>query len=224
MKNKTALVTGASRGIGAQIATRFRHEGAMVLTPSREELDLSSNQSIDKYLSELDESVDIIVNNAGIQKIGSIESLSSQDFHEILQVNLVAPFKLISFLSQKMKNKKYGRIVNISSIWGTVAKEGRVIYSASKAGLDGLTRSLALELAPYNILVNAVAPGYVMTDMTTRNNTEEELIKIKSIIPLKRFVQSGEIAEYVSFFCSQKNTYVTGQTIIVDGGFTTGYA
>lgn len=224
MKNKTALVTGASRGIGAEIAARFRDEGAMVLTPSREELDLSSNQSIDKYLSELDESVDIIVNNAGIQKIGSIESLSSQDFHKILQINLVAPFRLISFLAQKMKSKKYGRIVNISSILGTMAKENRIIYSASKAGLDGLTRSLALELAPYNILVNAVAPGYVMTDMTTRNNTEEELMKIKSIIPLKRFVQPDEIAEYVSFFCSEKNTYVTGQTIIVDGGFTTGYA
>lgn len=219
MKDKTALVTGTSRGIGAQIASRFRHEGANVLTPSRKELDLSSNESIDKYLSELNESVDIIVNNAGMQKIGSTESLSAQDFHEILQVNLVAPFRLISFLTQKMKGKKYGRIVNISSIWGTVAKEGRAIYSASKAGLDGLTRSLALELAPYNILVNGVALGYVMTDMTTRNNTEEELMKIKNLIPLKRLAQPNEIVEYVTFLCSEKNSYVTGQIIAIDGGY-----
>ena len=118
-----------------------------------------------------------------------------------------------------MKERKYGRILNISSIWSIVSKEKRSIYSASKSGLDGLTRTLALELAPFNILVNSVAPGYVNTGMIQQYNSKKELEKIKEIIPLNRFAEPDEIAELIKFLSSEKNSYITGQIIPIDGGY-----
>ena len=118
-----------------------------------------------------------------------------------------------------MKERKYGRILNISSIWSIVSKEKRSIYSASKSGLDGLTRTLALELSPFNILVNSIAPGYVNTDMINQYNSKKELKKIKEVIPLKRFAEPDEIGELVKFLSSEKNSYITGQIIPIDGGY-----
>ena len=182
-------------------------------------MDLTSNESIDNYLSKLNEQIDIIINNAGILQVGPCTELSTNDFQNILQVNLIAPFRIISSLATGMKHRKFGRIVNISSIWGTISKEGRSIYSASKAGLDGLTKSLAIELAPYNILVNAVAPGYVNTSLISQNNTKEELKNIKKTIPLKRFAEPSDIAELVRFLCSERNSYITGHILPIDGGY-----
>jgi len=163
MKKKTALVTGASRGIGKSIKESLLNEQIEVFSPSRNELDLSSSESIDNFLTNLSTPVDILVNNAGILKVGRYNELSSDDFQEILQINVVAPFKLISGIVESMKRKKFGRIINISSIWGQKSREGRSIYSSSKAALDALTKSLALEFASYNVLINSVAPGYVDT-------------------------------------------------------------
>lgn len=219
MKKRIALVTGASRGIGNAIAVTLKKEYAKVLTPTRIEMDLTSNTSIDNYLSKLNDQIDIIVNNAGILQVGSCTELSAEDFQNILQVNLIAPFRIISTLAVGMKHRKFGRIVNISSIWGTISREGRSIYSASKAGLDGLTRSQAIELAPYNILVNAVAPGYVNTSLISQNNTKEELENIKKTIPMKRFAEPAEIAELVRFLCSEQNSYITGHILPIDGGY-----
>jgi 3-oxoacyl-[acyl-carrier protein] reductase len=219
MHKRIALVTGASRGIGNAIAVTLKKECAKVLTPTRMEMDLTSNESIDNYLSKLNEQIDIIVNNAGILQIGPCSELSANDFQNILQVNLVAPFRIISTLAIGMKHRKFGRIVNISSIWGTISKEGRSIYSASKAGLDGLTKSLAIELAPHNILVNAVAPGYVNTSLISQNNTKEELENIKKTIPMKRFAEPDEVAELVRFLCSEQNSYITGHILPIDGGY-----
>lgn len=216
---RTALITGASRGIGAAIAARLQNEGVRVLSPSSKVLDLASTSSIDTYLSQLTDPIDILVNNAGINRLGSIDEISGKDFEKVIQVNLLGHFRLTQGLVKGMKARRYGRIVNISSIWSFVTRERRVAYSAAKAGLNGLTRALALELAPYHVMVNAVAPGYINTELTKKNNTPEALEKIAEEIPLGRLGEPSEIAECVAFLCSPKNSYMTGQVIVLDGGY-----
>lgn len=218
-EGRTALITGASRGIGAAIAARLQADGLRILTPSSEALDLSSTVSIDTYLSQLTDPIDILVNNAGINRLGSIDEISGKDFEEVIQINLLGHFQLTQGLVKGMKARRYGRIVNISSIWSLVSRERRVTYSAAKAGLNGLTRALALELAPYHILVNAVAPGYINTELTKKNNPPEALERIAGEIPLGRLGEPSEIAECVAFLCSPKNSYMTGQVIVLDGGY-----
>ena len=218
MTEKTALITGSTGGIGKYLVSSLK-EDVTVVSPTRKELDLSSNSSINNYISSLDIPIDIIVNCAGIHKAGNCEDLTEYDFQNVLQINLIAPFQIISGLAKGMKERKYGRILNISSIWSVIAKEKRSIYSASKSGLDGLTRTLALELAPFNILVNSIAPGYVDTKMIQLYNSEKELEKIKKIIPLGRFAKPSEIGDLVKFLCSEKNSYITGQVIPIDGGY-----
>ena len=220
MIKRTALLTGSTGGIGRSLIS-FLEEDVNVISPTRKELDLSSNSSIDDYISSLDVPIDVIVNCAGIHKAGNCEDLTTNDFKNILQINLIAPFQIISRLVKGMKERKYGRIVNISSIWSLVSKEKRSIYSASKSGLDGLTRSLSLEFAPFNILVNSIAPGYVDTKMIELYNSEKELEKIKKIIPLGRFAKPSELGDLVKFLSSEKNSYITGQIIPIDGGYLT---
>ena len=219
MKSKTALITGTSRGIGKSIKEVLSNDGIEIISPSRNELDLSSSESIDRFLSNLSTDIDIIINNAGILKVGEPGDFSTDDLNETLQVNVIAPFKIISGIIEKMKIQNFGRIVNISSIWGQKSKKGRTLYSSSKAALDALTRSFAIEFAPYNILINSVAPGYIETDMLKQYNTEEELSIIRNTIPMKRFGKKIEIAELVKFLCSEKNSYITGQILTIDGGF-----
>jgi 3-oxoacyl-[acyl-carrier protein] reductase len=216
---RTALVTGASRGIGAAIVEKLTFADCKVLTPSRAELDLASNQSVESYLSSLNQPVDILINDAGINRIAMLENIQRQDVTDTLQINLLAPFRLIQFLAPQMKMRQYGRIVNISSLWSIVSKAGRTSYTISKTAMNGMTRSLAVELAPFNILINAVAPGYVMTDLTRQNNSPTEIEKISQSIPVQRLAEPQEIASVVAFLCSEQNTYLTGQTIVVDGGY-----
>ena len=217
---RIALVTGASRGIGAAIANTLTTLDYKVLTPSRAELNLASDQSMESYLANLDQPVDILINDAGINRIAMLENIQSEDLIDTLQINLLAPFRLIQFLAPQMKARNYGRIVNISSLWGVVSRAGRTSYSMSKTALNGMTRSLAVELAPFNVLVNAVAPGYVMTDLTRQNNSPDEVEKISHSIPIQRLAEPEEIASVVAFLSSEQNTYLTGQTIVVDGGYT----
>ena len=219
MKRKTALVTGSSRGIGESIKESLSKDGINIINPSRDILDLSSPKSIDEFLSQLTTHIDIVINNAGILKVGQHDEISTEDFHEVFQVNVVAPFKIISGVIEDMKQQKFGRIVNISSIWGQKSREGRALYSSSKAALDALTRSLAIEFASYNILINSVAPGYIETDMLKQYNTEKELSTIRDKIPMKRFGKKIEIAELVKFLCSENNSYITGQILTIDGGY-----
>lgn len=220
MKKQTALVTGASRGIGAAIAQKMRNEDIYVLTPNRQQLDLSSNESIDAFLSSLDVPIDILINNAGINTISRTIEVTDQNIENTLQLNLVAPLRLSRGIIPQMIQRRFGRIVNVSSIWSVVSKPGRVTYAASKAGLNSLTQTLALELAPYNILVNAVAPGYTNTELTKMNNTADQIEEIKKLIPLGRLAEPEDIAEVVYFLCSQANRYITGQVILADGGFS----
>lgn len=220
MSKKTALITGASRGIGLAVANRLSKDGIKVIRPTRSELDLLSNPSIDAYCDSMKEDIDILINNAGINLLSALSELSDGNIADTLQVNLVSPLRLTRRFAPSMMDRGFGRIVNVSSIWSVISKYARVSYSISKSGMNGMTRALAVEMAPYNVLVNAVAPGYVNTELTKQNNTEEQLEAIRNTIPARRLAEPDEIAEVVAFLCSERNTYITGQVIIVDGGFT----
>ena len=219
MKGRVALITGASRGIGAATAELFKKAGAKVLMPSRSELDLSDNSSIERYISSVKDSIDILVNNAGINFLAGLEELDQEVLGQTLQINLVAPLILTQLVAKKMKANRYGRVVNISSIWSVVAKERRLAYAASKSAMNGVTRTLAIELGEHGILVNAIAPGYVNTELTSQNNSPEQIQLISNNIPLHRLAEPEEIAEMAAFLCSEKNSYMTGQVLVVDGGY-----
>ena len=216
---RNILVTGTSKGIGKAIKNELVCNGYNCIAPTREELDITDQESIKKFFATCDLQIDGLVNNAGINILGDIESICDSEINEMLNTNLVAPLKLIQHVTSGMKLNKYGKIVNISSIWGVRSKEYRTLYSSTKFGINGLTKSLARELGPYNILINSVAPGYVNTEMTQTNVPLDEQEKIKESIPLKRFAQPDEIAKLVVFLISDNNSYITGQIIIADGGF-----
>jgi NAD(P)-dependent dehydrogenase (short-subunit alcohol dehydrogenase family) len=220
MKGKTVLLTGGSRGIGRAIAEKVAKEGARVLAPSRSELDLADDASITRYFETLELPVDVLVNDAGVSEPGLLAEVAEEAFMHTLHVNLVSPVRLAREVAPGMIARGYGRIVNISSMWAVVARDGRVTYAASKAGLVGATRALAVELGPQGILVNAVAPGYVATQMTLANNSSDVLAEIAQRIPLRRLAEPAEVAELVAFLGSEYNSYITGQVIICDGGFT----
>lgn len=220
MIGRTALITGAAKGIGLAIADLFRDRGARVLAPTRMEMDLLSNESIDRYCANLDLPIDILVNNAGINPLSSAEEFSDADLQATLQVNLVAPMRLVRSLSPKMAQRGYGRIINISSIWSSVSKARRFVYSSTKSGVNGMTRALSVELAANGVLVNAVAPGYVNTELTRQNNSVDDIARISTTIPVGRLAEPHEIAEVVAFLSSERNSYISGQTLFVDGGFT----
>lgn len=220
MSKRKVLITGGSRGIGKAIADKFFLEGYEVIIPSRKELNLLDNQSIENYIEKNKNlTIDVIINNAGINPLGFIEDITDKDFDETIQINLKAPYKIIQGFVSKMKEQKYGKIINISSIWGVVSKEKRTIYSATKNGIHGITNSLAVELGKDNILVNSVCPGYTNTELTKQNVSEEESKNMFNQIPLGRFAEPTEIAELVYFLSSEKNSYITGQKMIIDGGF-----
>jgi 3-oxoacyl-[acyl-carrier protein] reductase len=217
---RCALVTGGSRGIGLAIANRLKADGIDVITPARRDMDLLSDASIDAYLRSLTRPVDILINNAGVNIIAPLADITDAYIRETMQINLLAPLRLARALAPGMAERRYGRIVNVSSIWAAVTKPGRLTYATAKAGLQGMTRTLAVEVAPYNVLVNAIAPGFVNTEMTSRNNTREQIEAIEKGIPAGRLAEPEEIAEVAAFLASERNSYITGQTIMVDGGFT----
>ena len=217
---RTALVTGGSRGIGEASVRRFREEGIRVIAPTRQELDLASHESVRDYLRKNNTSeVDILVNNAAENIVHCIPDISLEDWQRILTVNLTSAFLLIQAMAAHMTKKKWGRIVNVSSCYSFLSREGRAAYSASKGGLDSLTRTAALEYGPHNILVNSVCPGFALTDLTRRNNTQAQMAALAEQTALKRLAEPREIVEVIHFLCSERNTYITGQAIIIDGGF-----
>jgi len=219
MNKKNVLVTGATGGIGGAIVSRFGAvKGYELHTPTRSQLNMASQTSIENFFDDFS-GFDIVVNNAGVNEPQSIEEIGNEQIEVSLKINLIAPLLIIQRCVPYMKRQGFGRIVNVSSIWGVRSKEKRTLYSATKFGLNGITKSLARELGPYNILVNSICPGYVNTALTRKNVTPEEQEKIKREIPLRRFAEPEEIAESIAFLVSEGNAYMTGQTLIVDGGF-----
>lgn len=216
---KIILLTGSSRGIGKEIKKRLEKE-YKVIAPSRKELDLLDDSSISDYVKKIKkEKINIIINNAGINHPQWIDEMSDENIKETIQINLVAPIKIVRGLVGNMKKDQWGRIVNISSIFGVVARGKQVLYTGTKHGINGVTKSLALELAQHNVLVNSVCPGFTDTDLI-RINPPEKIAAIEKDIPLGRLAKPKEIAELVYFLISDNNSYITGESIVIDGGFS----
>ena len=241
-ENKIVLVTGAGRGIGASIAKRFASEGAEVIVnysgndeaaqKTVDEITATGGQA-QKYKCSVNDSesvkvmideiikkfgrIDILVNNAGITKDGLMLRMTDEDFDRVIDVNLKGTFNCTKYVSKYMLKQKSGKIINISSVVGLSGNAGQVNYSASKAGIIGITKSAAKELSSRGITVNAVAPGYVDTDMTKvlSDNIRNEILKN---IPLQRMGNVEDISNCVAFLASEDASYITGQVLSVDGG------
>ena len=235
-RGKTALVTGGTRGIGKQVTDDLVHLGAKVYVTGTSlkaplnlssgvvrylNVDFSNRAETKRFLEAVAaiDRIDICINNAGINRINPIDETLIKDWDDISAVNLDAPFLITRTVSKIMKNNRYGRIINVSSIFGSISRAKRVLYSMSKFGLRGLTVSSAIDLAPYNILVNAVSPGFVMTELTKRILGPIEMERMAKEVPMGRFAQPEEISRTILFLASDLNTYITGQNIIIDGGF-----
>jgi 3-oxoacyl-[acyl-carrier protein] reductase len=242
LRNKIALVTGSSRGIGSATAIALAEEGAKVVVNYEKnkekaqdvvsqilnlggeaislKADVSKSSDVENMRNQILEQmgpVSILVNNAGIHQHLKSWELSSEDWSRVLGVNLTSVFNCSKAFTPHMIQEKWGKIVNISSIIAYIGTDHEVHYAASKGGVVSATKSLALELAPYNIRVNAVSPGYIETDMTKFSNEEEKKFHLEKI-PLKRLGDPREIADCVVFLCSDKSSYITGQVIQVNGG------
>lgn len=242
LKGKCAVITGASRGIGKCIATKFAKEGANVVINYRnnEEEALKVKQELEDLgsqvlvvkadVSELEQAenlikeakkefgrVDILVNNAGITKDNLIIRMKEEDFDSVIKTNLKGAFNCLKAVTPIMLKQKYGKIVNMASVVGVVGNPGQVNYCASKAGLIGMTKSLAKEVGSRNIKVNAIAPGFIDTDMT-KILSDDQKKKILSQIPLNKFGNVEDIANVALFLGSENSNYITGQVIHVDGG------
>lgn len=230
-----ALVTGGTRGIGAAIASELLKTGHELFVTGKSPngrgpegstylhcdfSDPAATEAFATTISKIDLSV--LVNNVGINKVAPLAEYNSADFTLIQQVNVIAPFVLCRAVIPGMRKRGFGRIVNITSIFSVVSKAGRSAYSASKCGLFGLSRALALEVAADNILVNCVAPGFVDTDLTRDVLGTAGMAEMVAQIPMGRLARPAEIARYVLFLASEENTYMTGQNVVVDGGFTCG--
>ena len=242
LENKIAVVTGAGRGIGRGIALALAREGAMVVVNyngSKEraeevvrtieeaggkaaaiQCNISDFEAAKEFFANVVKEygkIDILVNNAGITKDNLIMRMSEEEFDKVIEVNLKGAFNCMKHVSRIMLKQKSGHIINMSSVSGVMGNAGQVNYCASKAGIIGMTKSLARELGSRGITVNAIAPGFIETEMTDvlPEDVKENLL---ASIPLKRMGQTKDIAETVAFLASDKAAYITGQTISVDGG------
>ncbi len=241
LKNRVAIVTGGGQGIGKKICLRLAENKAKVAVfdvneelsqevvkkikakggdalavevdvAKHEEVNEATRQVIDKF-----KGIDILINNAGITKDSLLLRMKEEDWNRVLQVNLNGAFNCLKAVLRYMMRQKYGRVVNISSIIGIRGNIGQANYSASKAGIIGLTKSAAREVGRYGITVNAVAPGFIDTAMTRRLN-KEAVDAIVSQVPLQRMGKPGEVASLVTYLVSEKAAYITGEVIKIDGG------
>jgi 3-oxoacyl-[acyl-carrier protein] reductase len=243
--NRTALVTGAGRGIGKAIAEILAKQGVTVICVSKSAdscgavaagivaaggkakalaVDVADGAAIAKAAEQLLGEfpvIDILVNNAGITRDGLLFRMSEDDWDSVIQTNLTSCFHWTKHIARPMARARWGRIINIASVSGIMGNAGQANYSAAKAGMIGLTKTLAREFASRNVTSNAVAPGFIKTDMTTEFvNNAEVSAKILETVPLKRFGEAADIANMTAFLCSEEAGYITGQVFTVDGGMT----
>jgi 3-oxoacyl-[acyl-carrier protein] reductase len=243
LSGKTAIVTGASRGIGKAIALRLAASGAKVACVARDAAklnevvdaitaaggeaevhpcDVSNSEAVTKLVEGLAEKwggLDIVVNNAGITKDTLIPRMSDEDWDAVIATNLRSVFLFTRAASMVMMRKRSGRIINISSVSGLMGNAGQSNYSASKAGVIGLTRTVAQELASRKVTVNAICPGFIASEMTqAMGATLDEFVKTR--IPAKRLGEAEEIADAVLYLASDSAAYITGEVITIDGGLT----
>jgi 3-oxoacyl-[acyl-carrier protein] reductase len=241
--NRTALVTGAGRGIGKAIAETLARNGVTVICVSKSAdscgsaaaaitkaggkaralaVDVSDGAAVAKaaeaLLAEIPV-IDILVNNAGITRDGLLFRMSDADWNDVISTNLSSCFHWTKHLARPMTRARWGRIVNITSVSGIMGNAGQANYSAAKAGIIGFTKAVAREFASRSVTVNAVAPGFIKTDMTTEFVNKPEIsAKILEVVPLKRFGEALDIANMCAYLCSEEAGYVTGQVFTVDGG------
>jgi 3-oxoacyl-[acyl-carrier protein] reductase len=240
-KDEVVLVTGSTRGIGKEIAARFAQEGAIVIIIGRnaqladqvkDELlgkglkaesfgcdvtNITNVHEITTKILDKHKRIDILVNNAGITKDNLLLRMSVSDWDEVMNVNLRGVFNCTKVITKVMLKAKKGKIINISSIIGIVGNVGQANYAASKAGIIGFTKSVAREIASRGITVNAIAPGYIKTDMTAELNDKARAAILPNI-PLGRLGEANDVAGTCLFLASNQASYITGQTIVVDGG------
>lgn len=217
--NKNILVTGGTGGIGTAIAALFDQFKGNVIVTNSKLADFKYTEDIITLLDELP-NIDICVNCAGINVINELHNIKEEDFDDIMHVNVKAPFLISKHVAEHMKKQKNGKIVNISSIWGDKTISGRLCYTTSKSALIGMTKTLAVELAKYNIQVNTISPGFTNTKLTRSILSKDQINELVSKVPMGRMADPIEIARIVMFLCSKQNTYITGQNIVVDGGFS----
>ncbi len=215
-----ALVTGGSRGIGQAISETLRRDGIQVFAPSRQQLDLADLASVHRFLGQSEHRIfDIIINNAGENQILPLQEIPFEIWRRTHTVNLDSPFLILQAHIPHFKEATWGRVVNIASIYGLISRQGRASYSSTKAALISLTRSAAIELGSHGVLVNAVCPGFIETDLTRTNNPPDVLASLIDQVPLKKLGQPQDVAELVAFLCSSRNNFITGQALVIDGGF-----
>ena len=232
---KTVLVTGATRGIGNAIAKEFKKNNFSVIGTATSELgvatlheqnikgyvlDLNSKDSINSFWEKLendDQKISVLINNAGITRDNIVLRMSDEEWSDIMNVHLYGTFQLSKRVLKMMLKEKYGRIINISSASASIGNRGQSNYAAAKAGVEAFTKSLAKEVGKRDITINAVAPGFISTDMTEQNDGVNSEYLIKEI-PMGRFGEPEEVADLVSFLCSEQASYITGQTIHINGG------
>jgi NAD(P)-dependent dehydrogenase (short-subunit alcohol dehydrogenase family) len=233
VSSRRALVTGGTRGIGEAIARRLMRDVDEVIVTGTSSasvapdgarlmvVDFADEAATRAFAAEVDAlEVDVLVNNAGVNVIAPFAEIAVADFERIQRINLHAPFLLCRAVLRHMKSRGWGRIVNLSSIFGVITKAQRGSYSASKFALDGLTAALAVEVASAGILANCVAPGFVDTELTRRVVGEAALTQLAASTPIGRLARAGEIAELVAWLASPENSYLTGQNLVIDGGFS----
>lgn len=232
---KRVLVTGATRGIGKSIAIKFKELSYYVIGTGTQfsfnqnhlddyiQSDFTNNQDIESLCDYIScRKIDVLINNAGINIINDFCNITTSDFLKVQQVNTYAPLRLSQSVIGHMIINNWGRIVNISSIWGSVSKKGRCNYSISKSALNGMTTSISVEFADHGILCNSVSPGFIDTEMTWNNLKKDGVEQVLKNVPIKRLAQVDEVANLVCMLGSEQNTYISGQNIVIDGGFTCG--